>query len=139
VVFGLFDYDPDGINIMQTYRLGSIKLAHEHGCTVPEMQWLGVKLDDISPSALGNHGALELNARDRDKARAMLARQEGFLGDALQDRCFVALRRMLMLNMKAEIQILDLDPGGVAGWVEDRLCKELGIAQIEEMLMEIDS
>jgi meiotic recombination protein SPO11 len=139
VVFGLFDYDADGINIMQTYRLGSIKLAHEHGCTVPEMQWLGVKLDDVSPSALDNRGALELNARDRDKARAMLARREDFIGDALQDHCFVELRRMLILNMKAEIQILDLNPGGVAGWVENRLCKELGITQVEEMLMEIDS
>jgi meiotic recombination protein SPO11 len=139
VVFGLFDCDPDGINIMQTYRLGSRKLAHEHGCTVPEMQWLGVKLDDISPSALDDHGTLELNARDRDKARAMLARQEDFLGDALQVQCFVELRRMLILNMKAESQILDFNPGGVAGWIENRLYKELGIPKVEEMLMEIDS
>ncbi|RYP49153.1 hypothetical protein DL768_005087 [Monosporascus sp. mg162] len=47
----LVDFDPDGIAIMRTYKLGSRGLSHEGGTTVPTLSWLGLRSSDI----LGHH------------------------------------------------------------------------------------
>lgn len=41
------DCDPHGIDIMRTYKYGSRSLSHEENATVPDLQWLGVKMEDI--------------------------------------------------------------------------------------------
>jgi meiotic recombination protein SPO11 len=46
-IFGLFDFDCDGIAILRNYQNGSLQLAHEEGCTVPGMIWVGLKSNDI--------------------------------------------------------------------------------------------
>lgn len=43
----LFDSDRDGIAMMQTYCQRSIALAHESSLIVPELKWVGFRLDDI--------------------------------------------------------------------------------------------
>lgn len=41
------DCDPYGVDIMRTYKYGSRSLGHEENATVPGLQWLGVKMEDI--------------------------------------------------------------------------------------------
>lgn len=107
-VYCLVDFDPDGVTIMSTYQRGSKHLAHEEpGSTVPHMRWLGLRKTDIGYNE--NHsskdGLLVLSTHDRAKARNLLAGT--FAENNLPDhdwRCEV--QTMLMLNVKAEIQVL---------------------------------
>jgi len=109
---------------MQTFRKGSIALAHEQASTVPEMRWLGVKLDDVTAGAADDEPLLPLTLVDRDRITAMLTRQVAD-ADTVQQQCFAELQKMLVLNVKAEIQLLDDRPGGLVHWLEERIWKEL--------------
>ncbi|KAJ8127986.1 hypothetical protein O1611_g5650 [Lasiodiplodia mahajangana] len=58
-MFGLTDFDPDGIKIMLTYRNGSRSLQHEENTTLNQLLWIGPRSSDIlghqeSPSAEPN-------------------------------------------------------------------------------------
>lgn len=47
-VFGLVDGDAYGIEILCTYRYGSLAMSHENVyLNVPEIKWLGIQADDI--------------------------------------------------------------------------------------------
>lgn len=101
-VYGLADFDPDGMAILSTYQHGSKALAHEaDGHCVPHLQRLGlhskhlVASDDAHPA----HGILALTPRDRRKAIKQLC--------DYSDDCRTELQTMLMLNMKAELQLLE--------------------------------
>lgn len=108
-VFGLADYDPDGMAILSTYRDGSKALAHENEehC-VPQLQWLGLRSEHLllSYATHAAQGILTLTARDRTKAIKLVSD----LFDGFQRR---ELQTMLMLNMKAELQLLDAVPGAM--------------------------
>ena len=115
-VHGLADFDPDGIAILSTYKHGSKALAHENkDHAVPQLQWLGLRSPNLHASALDTHatqGLLTLTKRDRSKAVAMLEQQDGVDDkDAFLQRS--ELQTMLMLNTKAELQLLDAIPGGM--------------------------
>lgn len=97
-IMALVDLDPDGIGIMATYKHGSRSLSHEQDLAVPSVRWLGVRSGDVA--GLGDRGLLRLSARDRRIAVRMLARDE------LDEEWMRELRAMLVLNVKAEIQIL---------------------------------
>jgi meiotic recombination protein SPO11 len=126
VIFGLFDADPDGINIMQIYRQGSHSLPHERAVDVPEMQWLGIRTDDVLADVQDDEAVLKLTARDRRKAAAMLERLGGEAeAGGVDEQCKIELQKMLMLNIKAEIQILEDRCGGLQGWLERRIKKQL--------------
>ncbi len=88
---------------MSTYKHGSQALAHEKNLEVPSIQWLGVRSCDILTSRGDSQGRLlKLTARDRRIALKMLERP-----DVEGSKEWKAdLRVMLMLNVKAEIQIL---------------------------------
>ncbi|KUJ17464.1 DNA topoisomerase IV, alpha subunit [Mollisia scopiformis] len=101
-IYALVDFDPDGIGIMSTYKHGSKALAHEKNVAVPSLHWLGIRsLDFTTDDSV--QGLLSLTKRDRNIAKKMLARQDVETGDQEWRR---ELQMMLMLNMKAEIQIL---------------------------------
>lgn len=119
-VYALVDYDPDGLAIMSVYKDGSIALAHENAnLCVPQLQWLGLCRECIQ---LGqdphcSQGLLTLSDRDRRKATNMLERCSDLnIRSALQD--------MLLLNVKAELQILS------ASEMTDLLESRLGHEQI---------
>ncbi|KAK3070766.1 endodeoxyribonuclease [Teratosphaeriaceae sp. CCFEE 6253] len=120
--YALVDYDPDGLAIMSVYRHGSMALAHESAeLCVPRLRWLGLRGEDMVLGAAGTYGSqglLTLTGRDRGKARKMLERTEG--GEGGEERR--ALQVMIMLNVKAELQLLDAVPGGMT----DLLERELG-------------
>jgi meiotic recombination protein SPO11 len=157
-MFALVDFDPDGIAIMSTYKYGSQRLAHEDvahkgtpGLKLPDLQWLGVQSHHISrtpvdeggteTAALADlQGLMRLTARDRSKAQRMLE-WDICAEDGPETVWRTELQRMLMLNVKAEMQILDELPGGLLLWLGNaleatqgsRACAS-GMALDEEML-----
>ncbi|KAG9193205.1 hypothetical protein G6011_03240 [Alternaria panax] len=141
-MYALVDLDPDGIAILSTYKYGSYRLAHENvTCTgttapgLPNIRWLGVNSHHMSRSPVGEEhvdgsvmsqlqGLMRLTARDRTKAARML--EWNLCDDDGPEQCWrQELQMMLMLNIKAEMQILDELPGGLVSW----LSYELGQAQ----------
>lgn len=124
-LYGLMDFDPDGLDILSTYKHGSKALAHQSAeLALPSIQWLGVKSahvgqeDDLHQT----QGLLKLSARDRRKATSMLER-EHFAEDGAEQEWRRELQVMLMLNVKAEIQLLEARSHGLVGCL-----RELGIS-----------
>jgi meiotic recombination protein SPO11 len=150
-MYALVDSDPDGIHIMSTYKHGSLRLAHEDvaqmdspGVNLPNLQWLGVQNHHIA-RARGNEGdtttaaladvqgVMQLTARDRKKAHRML--EWGVCGERGSEPAWRAeLQRMLMLNVKAEMQILDELPGGLVSWLGSQLDVMQGRSPDDEIL-----
>jgi meiotic recombination protein SPO11 len=111
------DYDPDGMDILSTYKHGSTALAHEKAdLALPCIQWLGLDSTNIGQGEdlHQNQGLLRLSARDRRKAARMLER-EVFMKEEPEWRR--ELQVMLMLNVKAEIQLLEAREGGLVRWL----------------------
>ncbi|TGJ80516.1 hypothetical protein E0Z10_g8244 [Xylaria hypoxylon] len=50
-MYGLVDFDPDGVKIMLTYKNGSRSLQHEQNATLNRLLWIGPRSNDI----LGDH------------------------------------------------------------------------------------
>lgn len=128
-VFGLFDNDPDGIRILKCYLYGSKSLAQEQTCILPELEWIGLKAEDLVTIPEVENWSLPLSMRDRTAAVSMLSSEEwkdeeGRLLPMLND-CHVELQKMLWLNRKAEIQILDETVGGMSGWLTQTLSARL--------------
>lgn len=46
-MFGLVDFDPDGIKILLTYKNGSRSLQHEEHATLTQLSWIGPRSDDV--------------------------------------------------------------------------------------------
>jgi meiotic recombination protein SPO11 len=116
-IFGLADCDPDGLAILSIYRNGSTALAHENdSLRVPQLQWLGLRVEHTMDERLlhNSQGLLSLSVRDRRKAVKMLER---CVDDEDDEESHVrgALQSMLMLNTKAELQLLDAVPNGMTG------------------------
>jgi meiotic recombination protein SPO11 len=155
----LVDFDPDGIAIMSTYKYGSHRMAHEDvahkgtaGLKLPDLQWLGVQSHHMSRTPVDERGTktaaiadlqglMRLTARDRRKAQRMLE-WDVCAEDGLEPTWRTELQRMLMLNVKAEMQILDELPGGLVQWLSNVLgpmqrgCGDAcGVALDEEMLL----
>jgi meiotic recombination protein SPO11 len=137
-IFALVDLDPDGIAILSTYKYGSYRLAHERvtpqdtpGLSLPNMHWLGLKRHHISRTPVGEsdtdtnavpqlQGIMKLTARDRTKAMRML--EWDLCRDGGPEQGWRhELQIMLMLNTKAEMQILDELPGGLVSWLSGEL------------------
>ena len=115
----LVDHDPDGIGIMSTYKHGSIALAHESATlAVSSVQWLGVRSSDF----MGGYeeveavGLLKLTERDRRIAAKMLEKGGGYVNVEWKRE----LRVMLMLNVKAEIQVLG-NAEALGRWLDGKL------------------
>ncbi|KAF2422183.1 DNA topoisomerase IV, alpha subunit [Tothia fuscella] len=114
----LVDYDPDGLSILSTYKYGSTSTSHEN-LTLPSIRWLGVNSSYIGKqdSLHQSQGLLRLSGRDRRLAARMLEKQL-FGEDGPEQEWRVEVQRMLMLNVKAEIQVLEAGPGGLVGWMK---------------------
>lgn len=150
-MFALVDLDPDGIAIMSTYKYGSYRLAHEDatpkdtpGLSLPNLQWLGVRRHHVSRTPVGEsdtntsvmpdlQGLMKLTARDRSRAIRMLE-WDLCAEDGPEEGWRHELQTMLMLNTKAEMQILDELPGGLVSWVSG----VLGIACEQSLELVVD-
>nr|POE72755.1 meiotic recombination protein spo11-1 [Quercus suber] len=109
-VFGLVDFDPDGLAILSTFKYGSVALAHESDqLRVPSLQWIGLQSKHLlmnNASTHANQGLLILSSRDRRKAQKLLERQASFPAESGTVEWRSQLQHMLMLSIKAEIQLL---------------------------------
>lgn len=109
---------------MSTYKYGSLAYAHENSAlNCPEIHWLGLRTSDIvtgvDPS--GNDALLSLTPRDRKKILAMLAHNPVWAVDGPEQEARAELLQMLMLNVKAEMQILYDGDGGLVRWLDRRM------------------
>ena len=136
-IYALTDFDPDGLAIMSTYKHGSLKLSHENAdLKVPSMQWLGIQSRDVlaTNGQDGSNSLLRLSARDRKKATDMLERSEGLQEGGKEEEWRRELQIMLMLNVKAEMEILAERTGGLKGWVEEKLLEKSNLPEDEDLL-----
>ncbi|KAL6722216.1 endodeoxyribonuclease [Lecanora helva] len=125
-VYVFADFDPDGMAIMSTYKHGSWNLSHESSqLLVPCIQWLGIRSADLITGDVNAeiNGLLRLSSRDRQTAKKMLENSAVFREDGLEGGWRRELQLMLMLNVKAEMEMLGERDGGVVGWVEGKLAE----------------
>ena len=114
---------------MSTYKYGSSALSYQNqNLTVPSIGWLGVQSADIIPTEDSEKvGLLRLSGRDRRIATRMLDREVFQEGAGVEWRR--ELQIMLVLNCKAEIQILSSGDPGLEGWLDKKLMKALNSRQ----------
>ncbi|KXG50117.1 Winged helix-turn-helix transcription repressor DNA-binding [Penicillium griseofulvum] len=125
--YAITDGDPHGMAIMSTYKYGSAAHLHQNArLSVPRLQWLGLRVTDIIavPEVLGDTALLSLTARDRKKIIAMLRNSPVWASDGPEPEWRAELQRMLILNLKAEIEILYGCPGGLEGWINRRMFRQ---------------
>ena len=125
-IYAFVDFDPDGIAIMSTYKHGSVNLSHENANhVVPDIRWLGLRSCDIhdEKTVEESKGLLKLKNRDRKKAVKML--EKGLLAEnGAEMEWRHELQVMLMLGVKAEMEVLAEREGGVERWLDGRLLAE---------------
>jgi meiotic recombination protein SPO11 len=138
-MYAFVDLDPDGIAILSTYKYGSYRLAHEDvtsldapALSLPNIRWLGVRNEhlthdavledkkDTTSTPLHLQGLMKLTARDRTKAQRMLE-WDLCAEDGPEQGWRQELQKMLMINVKAEMQILDELPGRLVSWLNNEL------------------
>jgi meiotic recombination protein SPO11 len=142
-MYALVDLDPDGIAILSTYKYGSYRLAHEDvapkdtpALSLPDIRWLGVKSHHMCRTPVGDsdtstctmpglQSLMRLTARDRTKAMRMLE-WNLCTEDGPEQEWREELQTMLMLNIKAEMQILGELPGGLVSWLSNQLHERHG-------------
>lgn len=91
--------------------------------TIPELRWIGVKSDDVTALDVGT---MVLTQNGRVRAQKLLESmhvEEEVVPEMVV--CRSELQKMLMLNMKAEIQVLDTDAGRMRAWLEDKIVEAL--------------
>lgn len=122
--YGLFDYDADGIGILSNYKYGSAKMAHEAlDLRCCSLHWIGLKSTDVVRAAVADSRSddvlMSLSRHDRRRATLMLARKP--CGEDASGVDEPEWRRelqvMLLLNVKAEMQLLE----GLGAWVSRQL------------------
>jgi meiotic recombination protein SPO11 len=97
-----------------------MRLRHEQSqLECPTITWLGLRTSDIASSDDVHHeqGLLKLSARDRVRAKGILAKDFCATG-GVEAEWRRELQVMLTLNLKAEIQLLNARPGGLDGWLQ---------------------
>lgn len=114
-------------------------MAQEYHCNLPEIEWIGLKAQDVADLSDFDDTSTVLSMRDRALALSMLTNREwrdrsGTVLPGL-DMALEELRRMLMLNRKAEIQILDERRGGLENWLTARLSDELQVHDDDDMML----
>ncbi|KAJ5709013.1 Winged helix-turn-helix transcription repressor DNA-binding [Penicillium malachiteum] len=127
-IYALVDGDPDGISIMSMYKYGSMAHSHENSrFVVPNLQYLGLRVSDaIKDSELSeNISLLALTPRDRHKIVSMLQNSPIWAADGPEPEWRAELQRLLMLNLKAEIEILYEREGGLKGWIDQKMFRQV--------------
>ncbi|KAE8416354.1 meiotic recombination protein spo11 [Aspergillus pseudocaelatus] len=122
--YGLVDSDPDGMAIMSTYKYGSMAHTNQNGrLNIPCLWWLGLRTSDVVSGAPSNDdGALiRLTVRDRKKIMSMLSNNPVWAAEGPELEWRAELQQMLMLNLKAEIEILYDRDEGLEEWIDQKM------------------
>lgn len=110
--------------IQSTYKFGSMAHAHENEkFNIPRLQCLGLSTSDVvaGSDCLGDDAVIPLSARDRRKIIAMLTNNPVWAVDGPEPEWRAELHQMLMLNIKAETEILYQKDGGLEGWIDQKM------------------
>ena len=121
-LYGLFDGDPDGLEIYRCYKNESGDSSKATNIQIPEIEFLGVNLCEYLGHSKVLNQAVSMTVRDRGRARAMLDRLHEFGDQQERHRVQLSLQTMLMLGVKMEIQALNVEDGGLQAWLERRMC-----------------
>ncbi len=111
-IFGLFDYDPHGIDIFLCYRFGSMSKDFAY-LSCPGMKWIGVSYNDISRYYVDRDVLIPLTALDKKKCGSMMRHLRNLSQTASDQDQFLLidlqreLSKMMHMNLKAEIQCID--------------------------------
>ncbi|RHZ68170.1 hypothetical protein CDV55_104697 [Aspergillus turcosus] len=122
--YALVDSDPDGMAIMSTYKYGSMAHARDNEkLNVSKLHWLGLRTSDVIRGAdsFGDEAFIRLSPRDRKKAIAMLSNNPVWAENGPEQEWRAELQQMLMLNLKAEIEILYDRQEGLEGWIDRKM------------------
>lgn len=114
--------------IMATYKYGSMKHCRDNSrLNVPRLQWLGLRTSEIGAGHSPGRGdaLIPLSARDRAKATAMLKNNPVWAEDGPEPDGRAELQQMLMLNLKAETEILHEQEGGLEEWLDRKILNSL--------------
>ncbi|KAM0753079.1 DNA topoisomerase IV, alpha subunit [Meredithblackwellia eburnea MCA 4105] len=104
-IFCLVDSDPHGLDILWTYKFGSLSLDFDkENLAVTRIQWLGVRGSEWDSLGVDREELLPLAKADRAKALKMLQR-DGLPLEWRRELCY-----LLHLQRKAEIQVLRVPP-----------------------------
>ncbi|KAJ5620917.1 hypothetical protein N7510_004901, partial [Penicillium lagena] len=125
--YALVDGDPDGVAIMSTYKYGSAAYAHNNfRLTISRLQWLGLRVTDAiaGVDSVEDGVLLSLTARDRKKIVAMLRNSPVLARNGPELGWRAELQCMLMLNIKAEIEILYEQEKGLEGWIDQGMSRQ---------------
>ncbi|KAJ5906763.1 uncharacterized protein N7473_003679 [Penicillium subrubescens] len=125
--YALVDGDPYGISIMSTYKYGSMAHLHENGrLSLPRLEWLGLRVADaiLASESPGANSVLSLTTSDRRKILAMLRNNPAWSNDGPEPEWRSELQRMLVLNVKAEIEMLYERDGGLEAWIDRKLFRQ---------------
>ncbi len=106
-ILGLFDYNPHGVQILLTYKFGSVRMGMEaHAYAVDQIRWLGLHYTDIleeggrpkvDPSALQPWGPSDSRVFGAVQSRV------GVMMEPLYSR---EIAHMDRIRVKAEIEAL---------------------------------
>ncbi|BAE61625.1 unnamed protein product [Aspergillus oryzae RIB40] len=122
--YGLVDNDPDGMAIMSIYKYGSMAHTNQNGrLNIPCLWWLGLRTSDVVSGAPSNDDRAlnRLTVRDRTKIVTMLSNNPVWAAEGPELEWRAELQQMLMLNLKAEIEILYDWDGGLEGWIDQKM------------------
>jgi len=126
--FALVDGDSDGIAIMSTYKYGSMAHAHASASlNAPRIEWLGIRIRDVIIEQIRNVDKdedwvmISLSRRDVKKIQSMLTKNPVFGEEGPQLEWRAELQTMMMLNMKAEIEVMYGTRGGLEGWIDRKM------------------
>ncbi|KAE8351755.1 Spo11/DNA topoisomerase VI subunit A [Aspergillus coremiiformis] len=126
--YALVDSDPDGMAIMSTYKYGSMAhTSQNRRLNVPCLWWLGLRTSDVVTGASSNdaEALIRLTSRDRQKIIAMLLNNPVCAAEGPELEWRMELQQMLMLNLKAEIEILYDRNRGLEGWIDWKMASPL--------------
>ena len=102
-IYCLLDCDPWGHYIYSVIKQGSINLAYESGrMAVPEAKYLGIRSDDYQRCDLSDDVKIELNDRDRERAKQIAA----YPWFADRRHWQKEIKRMLSNGFKMEVESL---------------------------------
>ncbi|KAL4788444.1 Spo11/DNA topoisomerase VI subunit A [Aspergillus varians] len=127
--YALADGDPDGMAIVSTYKYGSMAHTRENWrLNINCLRWLGLRMSEVigGQGPDGDETLMPLTMRDRRKIVSMLLRSPVWAADGPELEWRVELQRMLMLNVKAEIEILYDREDGLEGWIDREMGRQLG-------------
>lgn len=95
-IYALTDADPHGIEIMLTYRHGSLAMSNlSDSLAVPSIRWIGVLPSDIQKFGIKS---IPMTGEDRRKLESLMKRP------GLNDNVYRELQYLKRTDEKAEIE-----------------------------------